>query len=101
MLVCSSREHSRTCPATETSSSESRRSIKPSGFFLWECQVHGTLLFPPLPATRGQISEIGEGGEHKETVVICMPERLGFCTYTEGPEQSLSGEKEGIKGVVL
>lgn len=63
--------------------------------------MHGTLLLPPHPTLRGQISEIGEGGEHKNPVVICMPERLGLCMYTEGPEQSLSGEKEGIKGDVL
>lgn len=63
--------------------------------------MHGTLLLPPLPTIRDQISEIGEGGEHKKAVVICMPERLGLCTYTEGPEQSLSGKKEGIRGDVL
>lgn len=34
-------------------------------------------------------------------VVICMPERLGLCTYMDWPEQSLRGEKEGIRGDVL
>lgn len=45
---------------------------------------------------------MGEGGEHGKTVVICMPERLGLCTYMEEPEQSLrGGEKKGIRGDVL
>lgn len=34
---------------------------------------------------------MGEGGEHGKLVVICMPERLGLCTYMEEPEQSLGG----------
>lgn len=47
---------------------------------------------------------MGEGGEHGKPVVICMPERLGLCTYMEEPEQSLGGgggEKKGIRGDVL
>lgn len=63
------------------------------------------LPFPtlPFPAARGQIWEMGEGGEHGKLVAmfICMPERLGLCTYPEGPEQSRRGEKEGIRGGVL
>ena len=34
-------------------------------------------------------------------VATRMPERLGLCTYMEGPEQSLRGEKEGIRGDIL
>ena len=64
-----------------------------------------TQPFPTFffPAAWGQIWEMGEGGEHSKLVVmfIRMPERLGLCTYPEGPEQSRRGEKEGIRGDVL
>lgn len=57
--------------------------------------MHSPLHCPPFHTTRGQIWKIGEGGEHGKLVVavICMPERLGLRTYTEGPEQSLRGGK--------
>lgn len=43
----------------------------------------------------------GESTNKPVADVICMPERLGLCTYTEGLEQSLRGEKEGIRVDVL
>lgn len=55
----------------------------------------------PCPAVRGQVCAMSEGAELGNPRVVCMPERLGLCTYPEGPEQSLSGEKEGIRGDVL
>lgn len=82
-----------------------RRSINPtvlsSGRPLCEA-FSFSLALPSLPrgARFGKWVK-GESMGKPVAVVICMPERLGLCTYTEGPEQSLRGEKEGIRGGCL